>query len=133
MKELYETKISDAKWIACDIPANAGWIAYLVCLILSFADGEYLTLSVVGLVPAVFIVLGLCELLSERMVKLDRVLPKARLLRGFGALTLGSGLGVVVSLVAVILQCTAVSLIMLVGAAVCFLFTVLLISGYQKV
>ena len=29
---IYETKISDARWWAYDIPGNAGWIAYLICL-----------------------------------------------------------------------------------------------------
>lgn len=133
MNELYETKISDAKWIAYDIPANVGWIAYIVCLILAFVKyGECLALNIVGLVPAALIILGLGELIGERIAKLDRVLPRARLLRGFGALTLGSGLGVIVSLIAVILHFNVVYLIMLIGSALCFLFAVLLLSGYKK-
>ena len=35
----YETKISDARWWAYDIPGNAGWIAYLVCLVKSMKSG----------------------------------------------------------------------------------------------
>lgn len=133
MKKLYETKISDAKWIAYDIPANVGWIAYIVCLILTFIKyGEYAAVNIIGLVPAALIILGLGELISERIAKLDRVLPKARLLRGFGALTLGSGLGVIVSLIAVILYFNVVYLIMLAGSALCFLFAVLLFSGYKR-
>lgn len=34
---MYESKISDAKWIAYDIPGNVGWIAFLLGLILCFA------------------------------------------------------------------------------------------------
>lgn len=133
MKELYETKISDAKWIACDIPANVGWIAYTACLVIAFVHyGEYPVLNIVGLVPAALILLGIAELVSERIEKLDRVLPRARLLRGFGALTLGCGSGVIVSLVAVILNFNAVYLIMLIGSAMCFLFAALLFSGYKK-
>lgn len=33
---MYESKISDAKWITYDIPGNIGWIAFLVGLILYF-------------------------------------------------------------------------------------------------
>ena len=29
---IYETKISDARWWAYDVPGNAGWILYLACL-----------------------------------------------------------------------------------------------------
>ena len=32
MKAQYKTAISDARWIAYDIPGNVGWIAYLVCV-----------------------------------------------------------------------------------------------------
>ena len=34
---MYESKISDAKWIAYDFPGNVGWIAFLVGLIPCFA------------------------------------------------------------------------------------------------
>lgn len=33
---MYESKISDAKWIAYDIPGNVGWIAFLMRLGLCF-------------------------------------------------------------------------------------------------
>ena len=32
MKAQYKTEISDARWIAYDIPGNIGWITYLVCV-----------------------------------------------------------------------------------------------------
>ena len=38
MKEIYETKISDARWIAYDIPGNIGWILYFVGLVLCFTN-----------------------------------------------------------------------------------------------
>lgn len=40
---MYESKISDAKWIAHDIPGNVGWIAFLVGLILCFAKRPEIT------------------------------------------------------------------------------------------
>ena len=32
MDTSYKTEISDARWIAYDIPGNIGWLAYLVCV-----------------------------------------------------------------------------------------------------
>ena len=100
MKEIYETKISDAKWIAYDIPGNIGWILYFVGIVLCFADQSQwlgsplmMTLLMIAVIPAVLMLVGIVELISERIAKLDRVLPRIRLLRGFGALTLGGILG----------------------------------------
>lgn len=133
MKKLYETKISDAKWIAYDIPANVGWIAYFVCVILAFCKYEgNMVLNIICAIPAAFMLLGLCELIGERILKLDRILPKSRLLRGFGALTLGGFLGVICALVSVILHFNAVYLIALVGALLCCSFCGLLFFGYKK-
>ena len=46
MKEIYETKISDARWIAYDIPGNIGWILYFVGLVLCFTNQN--TNSMIG-------------------------------------------------------------------------------------
>ena len=90
MNRLYETKISDKRWYLYDILGNVGWIAYIVCVILGFIKhGEYWAINIIGIVPAVFMLIGIAELISERVAKLDRILPFTRLLRGFGALTLG--------------------------------------------
>lgn len=40
---MYESKISDAKWIAYDIPGNVGWIAFLVGLGLCFVKRPEIT------------------------------------------------------------------------------------------
>lgn len=131
MNAFYETKISDARWIVYDIFGNIGWITYVICLILAFVKLDVL-FSAIGVVPAAFILLGLGELISERIVKLDRVLPFARLLRGFGALTLGGGAGLIIALIAVILHYHVIYLIMTIGAALCFVFVALLLIGYKK-
>lgn len=133
MKDVYETNISNAKWIVYDILGNTGWIAYTVCLILAFIKyGEYLSLNIVGLVPALLILLGLGELISERIAKLDRILPKRRLFLGFGSVTLGGAAGIVISAIAAILHFNTVYLIMLIGAVLCSLFCGLLFFGYKK-
>lgn len=99
---MYESKISDAKWIAYDIPGNMGWIAFLAGLILCFAKKpeimEYpwiFGLLLLDLLCGVVMLVGIGELISERLQKLDRVLPKKRLYRGFGALAFGGLAGMV--------------------------------------
>lgn len=133
MKQTYETKISDVKWYFYDVPGNVGWIAYIVCVILAFVKcGEETTLNIIAVVPAVLMVVGIAELISERIAKLDRILPLARLLRGFGALTLGGSLGLIVGVIATSTRFNAIYLIMTIGAALCFIFGGLLFIGYKK-
>lgn len=133
MKILYETKISNKRWYVYDVPGNIGWIAYIVCLILGFIKhGENAAINIVAIVPAVCMLIGIAELISERIAKLDRILPKARLYRGFGALTLGGLLGFIVGLVAVCRHFNAINLIMTIGGALCFVFGGLLFIGYKR-
>ena len=102
---VYESHISTARWLVYDVPGNVGWIMYLVCLIQcfvkwpAFMEIPLVWLSVmVGIIPAVAMVVGIAELISERIAKLDRNLPKKRLYRGFGALTWGGFGGIIVGL-----------------------------------
>lgn len=102
---IYETLISDARWWAYDIPGNIGWILYLICLLQCFVKRpEFLEIPlvlislVIGILPAIAMVVGVAELISERIAKLDRILSKERLYRGFGALTWGGLGGIIVGL-----------------------------------
>ena len=147
MDELYETQISNVRWIVYDIPGNIGWIMYIVALILSFVEQpgfmEIPLLKVcmaVGILPAVAMLVGIAELLSERYHKLDRVLTKKRLYRGFGSLTWGGFGGIIVSLNALMVsvrmeipwvECRNI-ILMLTGSVLCFLFAGLLLRGYKK-
>lgn len=150
MKEkepVYETKITDARWIAYDIPANVGWILYLAGVILSFVKkpdymqyGGMAVILIAAVVPAMLMVVGLVELISERICKLDRVLPRRRLLRGFGALTLGGITGICVSVVGSIYGLLIVGGVgitylefMCAGALLCTVFSGLLYKGYHRV
>ena len=131
MKQLYETKISTARWMAYDIPGNIGWITYLVCTILCLRRGLS-ALSIAAIFPAALTLLGIVELISERIAKLDRILPKARLYRGFGVLTLGGLLGAVVAIVGLATQGGQPLFVwMLVGATLCGAFAGLLFKGYK--
>lgn len=102
---IYESHISTARWLVYDVPGNVGWILYFVCLIRCFAKRpEFMEIPlvlislVIGILPAIAMVVGIAELISERILKLDRILPKKRLYRGFGALTWGGLGGMIVGL-----------------------------------
>ena len=63
MNDLYETKISAARWWAYDLPGNAGWIVWLICTWKCLAQGISV-FSVLALLPAVMMVLGVVEIIS---------------------------------------------------------------------
>lgn len=132
MNDLYETKISTARWWACDLPGNAGWIIWLICTGKCLAQGISV-FSMLTLLPAILMIIGIIEIISERITKLDRVLPKKRVLRGFGALTLGGIAGIPVAAVGMIQNANgSLPLWMLAGAVLCGLFAGLLVKGYRK-
>ena len=129
---MFETEISDARWWAYDIPGNAGWIVYLICLGKSLKRGPN-PFNVLALLPAGVMLLGVGELISERLAGLDRVLPKRRLWRGFGALTIGGIGGVIVSAFGLAAQREKKGAAgMLAGAAFCAVFAGLCWHGYKR-
>lgn len=146
-QDLYETTITDMKWIAYDIPGNIGWIAYFAGLAFCFVKRpEFMQERVVAglvylsVIPALFMLVGILELISERISKLDRILPRTRLLRGFGALTLGGIIGTVLSAVGISYGVltdheggTIYLLVMFLGAVLCVAFAGLLYKGYHKI
>lgn len=130
---MYETKISDARWCAYDVPGNIGWIMYLIGLGRMLAKNGLSLTSVLMIIPAVLILVGIAELISERIAKLDRVLSAVRLWRGFGALTFGGLLGAVFSGLTIGKNLNAVNaVIMIFGGILCFVFAGLLLVGYKK-
>ncbi len=130
--ELYETKISTARWMAYDIPGNIGWIIWVVCTIRSLKQGVS-AFSALSVVPALLMLLGVAELISERIAKLDRLLSRKRLLRGFGSLTLGGILGIPVSIIGLVVHTNGrIPLWMLIGSVLCALFAGLCFKGYKK-
>ena len=124
----YTTDISDAKWIAYDIPGNIGWITYLAMLAKMIRDREYGS-AAVSAVPAALMITGVAELISERIEGLDRELPIVRLYRGFGALTLGGITGIAASTITKSGKRTKYA--MGGGAALCAVFAGLLLKGYK--
>ena len=130
MKAKYRTTISDKRWIAYDIPGNIGWITWLICTVKGIREKGVLR-SIAAIVPAVFMLIGVCELISERMNGLDRVLSGKRLYRGFGALMAGGLLGIPVSILEG-RNDRKRSGIMLAASALCAVFAGLLFAGYKR-
>lgn len=141
---VYATKISNARWMAYDIPGNVGWIIYISCLVRCFViksdfifSGHLFVIMVIAVIPAILMVIGIAELVSERIAKLDRRLPKVRLLRGFGALVLGGVLGMAVSVLGLIHgysigERNLITIwLMLLGSFLCFIFAELIYKTYK--
>lgn len=142
---MYESKISDAKWIAYDLPGNLGWIMFLVGIVLCFikrpeimGDRVIFVFLLLDLLCAAAMLVGIVELISERIQRLDRVLPQKRLYRGFGSLTFGGLAGTVISLLALAvallkgLTGAAYLGVLCVGGLLCFVFGGLLLKEYKK-
>lgn len=138
------TEISNARWMAYDIPGNVGWIIYIVCLVRcliikpEFISSQGLfVIIVIAVLPAIFMVIGIAELLSERVAKIDRRLPKVRLLRGFGALVWGGVFGMAISSLGLIYgYCIGernllLIWFMLLGSFLCFVFAELIYKTYR--
>lgn len=88
---MYETKISTVRWIMYDIPGNIGWILYIIGygrILATHCISQHLPTNILLTIPVLLIVIGIAEMISERLAKLDRILCADCLWRGFGALTL---------------------------------------------
>ena len=143
---IYESHISTARWLVYDVPGNVGWILYLVCLIRCFVQRpEFIEIPLVlisllaGILPAIAMVVGIAELISERILKLDRILPKKRLYRGFGALTWGGLGGMIVGLTGLFAclrggysvgECKLL-ILLAVGGALCAVFAGLIFKTFH--
>ncbi len=131
MNVLYESRLPTKRWIAYDLPGNVGWIVWIVCLILLLKKGIN-WFSLIALIPAVFMLIGIIELVSERIRKLDWVLPKARLYRGFGSLTLGGALGIPIAASGLVAAQGDLCWWMMAGACLCALFAWLIFREYNQ-
>ena len=143
---IYESHISTTRWLVYDVPGNVGWILYIACLIQCFMKWPAFMQTplvriglVVGILPALAMAVGIIELISERILKLDRILPKKRLYRGFGALTWGGFAGMTIGLNALFtglrggysLQECKFLVLLAVGGALCALFAGLIFKSFH--
>lgn len=140
----YVTEISNVRWMAYDIPGNVGWIIYIACLVRCFiVKPDFISsrglfgIIVISGIPAIFMMIGIAELVSERFAHLDRRLPKVRILRGFGALVLGGILGMAVSMLGLVYgywigERNLITIwCMLLGSFLCFIFAKRIYTTYR--
>lgn len=143
---IYESNISTARWLIYDVPGNVGWIMYLVCLAQcfvkhsAFMDSPLVRISLLmGILPAIAMLVGIAELISERIMKLDRVLPRKRLYRGFGVLTWGGFAGGIVGANALFagmrgghsMEECRLFLLLFIGGMLCALFAGLILKTFH--
>ncbi len=141
---IYVTEISNTRWMAYDIPGNVGWIIYIACLVRCFVTKpDFISsrgsfgIMIIAILPAIFMLIGIAEPVSERVEKLDRRLPKVRLLRGFGTLVLGGVLGMAVSVPGLVYgyytgeRGLLIIWLMLLGSFLCFIFAKLIYKTYK--
>lgn len=131
---MYVSQIKDALWWAYDIPGNIGWILYFVGLGRYLAKGgSSVSTTILLAIPALAMLIGIVELVSERICKLDRRLPAVRFWRGFGALTIGGALGAILSAVTLRSNVSVGNgILMLTGGLLCFVFAGLIAVSFKK-
>ena len=89
--------------------------------------------TVAAVVVIILMITGVIELICERIQKLGRVLPRKRVIRGFGTLTLGGVLGIPLSIVGIAKSKDKKRYgWMLAGAVLCSVFAGLCFKGYKK-
>ena len=132
---MYKTDITPTRWIVYDIFGNVGWIAYYVVLVKCFAEKpEFMqywglaAVAVLAIIPALLMLVGLVELISERIQKLDYILPKARVFTG-AAVAL---IGIVYALIVGAGEDICYLYIMLAGGVLCAVFAGLCFKRYKK-
>lgn len=130
MSTIYQTHISDLFWWACDIPGNVGWITYTLCTFREVWKKKDLY-NVANIIPAVFMLIGVSELISERFVGLDRILTGKMLYRGFGSMVAGGFLGIPLALVG-LKKGRNHALAQLSGSLLCAVFAGLLLKSYKE-
>ena len=129
---IYRTEISTAKWMIYDLPGNAGWIIWIVCTVKCLRQ-EANMYAVLSVIVAIFMMIGVLELISERVAGLNRILTATRLHRGFGALSLGGLVGIPISIYGILSNTDyGLSLWMLTGAVLCALFAGLIFVTFKR-
>ncbi len=143
----YTTKLSDNKRLTLGLISDAGWIAYFTGFGLYLTNGAdglgTVALSVTFLlnclaVLAVFV--GIIEILSQRIRRLNRTVQKGDLIFGFGFVVYGALGGLLVSGASAVIDillryetgmCFASQIIMAAGALVCFAFGLPIMRSFK--
>ena len=143
----YETGISKSKWLTMGLVSDAGWIAYFTgfaLYIINGADGlgtvVLSALFLLNCLAVISVVIGIAELISQRIRKLSRRLSPLQLAVGFGFVVFGSLAGFLFSAAASVIDllsgyesgmCFAAQIIMASGAVVCFAFGLPVLRSFK--
>ena len=132
MKNKYVSDISTKRWWVYDIFGNIGWILYVVMAIISAFKHNKLPIKIITFIPCIFILVGIIELIIERIKKLDRVLTFSNLFFGFGSLFVGGILATIFSIVGTIKHFSGCHVICILGGILLMIFSGLLLFKYKK-
>lgn len=147
MNKMYESNISDKKWLTLGLVSDVGWIAYFAGLALymtSGADGlGTVIISVLFLLNCLCglaVLVGIVALILQRVRKLSRRLKRSQLVIGFGLVVYGALGGFWVSGAAVVIDilsryetglCFAAQCVMAAGAFICFAFGLPIMRSFR--
>ncbi len=148
MNKIYTTELSGAKWLTLGLLSDFGWIAYFVGFVLYMANGAdglgTTALSVTFLLNCLCVLavmIGIIEIISQRIRKLRRTIQKGDLIFGFGFVVFGSLGGFLSSGASAVMDilmkyesgmCFASQLLMTVGSLVCFAFGLPVLRSFKS-
>lgn len=131
--ELYQSRLSPQGWTILTVAADLGWAAYLAGLVLAAGEGGPAGLFLVAAIGGLGIARGLWERIDEKKQGLRRILPRVRLYRGFGCLTLSSLVGAAAALAGYALAGGLGWVLTAAGGLVCGGFSLALLLQYKRI
>ena len=147
MNKIYTSELSGAKWLTLGLLSDAGWIAYFVGFVLYMANGAdglgTTALSVTFLLNCLCVLavmIGIIEIISQRIRKLRRTIQKGDLIFGFGFTVFGSLGGFLSSGASAVMDilmnyesgmCFAAHIVTAAGALTCFAFGLPILRSFK--
>ena len=142
----YRNTIDESKQRLFNILIAAGWIIYFISIFISFEfppkfmyTGTMAQIVLFSFVPAIWMLIGIAEMIRERINKTRNILTKRQLTRGYFSLALGGLTGIAVTAIAWIYYyakhlsgSTLVLAMMLTGAVLCTVFAGISYRGYEE-
>lgn len=144
---MYESNISDKKWLTLGLVSDVGWLMYFAGLALYMLNGADGLGTVI--ISALFLLNGLCvlavlvgiiELILQRVRKLSRRLKRSQLVIGFGLVVYGALGGFLFTGASVVIDilfgyeigmCLAGQCLMAAGAFICFAFGLPIMRSFR--
>lgn len=145
---MYESKISDKRWLILGLLSDIGWIMLfsgIVMYMVNGADGlgtvAISALFLITLLSAVFVLIGVIALITQRIRKIDRVLTKRQLVISFGFVVFGALTAAAASMGSVFVDalwhyetgvCFIARCLMYAGGLICFAFGYPIFKSFKR-